>query len=114
MSKVKVTLMEGTAKPVKHSTVTDPRPDTLEWDALCKRCGKCCFDKLVDEEDTLIAMTPCEHLDQETGLCLVYENRFEVCPDCIKLTPENLLTFDWLPDDCGYIVHFRLREDATE
>jgi len=114
MSKVKVTLMKGRTKPSERSAAPDPMPDTPEWDALCNRCGKCCFDKLVDEEDRLIAATPCEHLDQETGLCLVYENRFMVCPECIKLTPKNLPTFDWLPDDCGYVVHFRLRGEDAE
>ena len=114
MSKVKVTLIKGKAKPSEPITAHDPVPGTPEWDALCKKCGKCCFDKLVDEEDNLIAATPCEHLDQETGLCLVYENRFTVCPDCIKLTLENLPTFDWLPDDCGYVEYFKLREKNKE
>lgn len=30
------------------------------------------------------------------------ERRFEFEPDCIKLTRENLPTFEWLPMTCAY------------
>ena len=34
--------------------------------------------------------------------CRNYERRFEFEPDCIKLTRENLPTFEWLPMTCAY------------
>lgn len=115
MAGIKITLKgksvgDKKAEEKKRSIVTDISPDSEEWEAICNRCGKCCFDKLVDEEDNLIAMTPCVYLDNETKLCTVYEERFQVEADCLKLTPDNILEFDWLPDDCGYITYFRLRE----
>jgi uncharacterized cysteine cluster protein YcgN (CxxCxxCC family) len=116
MARVKITLRgaenKGDSKTakVKETLVTDIPPDSEKWEAICNRCGKCCFDKLVDEDDNLISISPCIYLDDETGLCTVYENRFEVEAECLKLTPENILEFDWLPDDCAYIKFFRLRE----
>ena len=118
MARVKITLKGGAVRDNvsdeeavkgKGSVVTDISPDSEEWEAICNRCGKCCFDKLVDEDDNLISISPCIYLDDDTGLCTVYERRFEVEADCLKLTPDNILDFDWLPDDCGYIKYFKLR-----
>ncbi|MDU3303867.1 MAG: cysteine cluster protein YcgN, partial [Enterobacter ludwigii] len=38
----------------------------------------------------------------KTCQCRNYERRFEYEPDCIKLTRENLPTFEWLPHTCAY------------
>jgi uncharacterized cysteine cluster protein YcgN (CxxCxxCC family) len=85
--------------------------ESPEWEAICRRCGECCFERTYDHDDTLLGSTICEFLDPVTRLCNVYERRFEVCHDCIKLTAENLLTFDWLPDTCGYVVRFGIRRN---
>jgi hypothetical protein len=87
----------------------DVVPGSPEWEAICLRCGECCFEQLYDQDDTLLASTMCEFLDSATRLCTVYERRFEICHDCIKLTDKNLPTFDWLPDTCGYVVRFGVR-----
>jgi hypothetical protein len=89
--------------------VIDVEPGSPEWEAICRRCGECCFELVYDEDDILISSTMCEFLDPETRMCRVYETRFEVCHDCIKLTGDNLPRFDWLPDTCGYVMRFRLR-----
>ena len=58
-----------------------------QWEAICKRCGRCCYEK-VDLGGGIIHYTdePCVHLDTETNLCKVYDKRDEVEPDCITLT----------------------------
>jgi uncharacterized cysteine cluster protein YcgN (CxxCxxCC family) len=112
--KVDVNFLKKVLERKNRRVATDIVPGSPEWEAICRRCGRCCFDKLVDENDNLISMTPCRYLDQETNRCTVYENRFEKEPDCIRLTPENLLDFDWLPDDCGYVVYFGLRKKKNE
>lgn len=94
--------------------VIDVEPGTPEWEALCLRCGQCCFELTYDEDDVLMASTMCEFLDPETRLCMVYETRFEVCHDCIKLTDRNLPGFDWLPETCGYVTRFGIRREKKE
>ena len=114
MAKILLSLMRA-IRPKEANTsangrpIIDIRPDTPEWEALCRRCGECCYELVFDEDDKLTASTICEYLDPDTRVCRVYDNRFEVCHDCIKLTAENLPTFDWLPETCGYVVRFGIR-----
>jgi len=85
--------------------------DREEWEAICRRCGKCCYEK-VDLGGGIIRYTdePCDQLDTETGLCRVYETRHEVEPDCISLTEELVRTLRWLPPDCAYLEYVRHKE----
>ncbi len=92
----------------------DVEPGSPDWEAICNRCGECCFEQLFDQDDKLLASTMCEYLDPVTRLCTVYERRFEICDDCIKLTDKNLPNFDWLPDTCGYVVRFGIRNKGKK
>ena len=40
----------------------------------------------------------------DSGLCACkdYQNRSDKVPDCVRLTPENVRTLNWLPPSCGY------------
>ena len=82
-----------------------------QWEAICKRCGKCCYEK-VDLGAGVIRYTdePCVHLDTETNLCKVYNNRHEVEPDCICLTEDLVRTLTWLPEDCAYAEYIRFQD----
>lgn len=76
-----------------------------EWESLCDGCGQCCLNKLIDEDTDEIYFTnvACDQLNLKTCLqCRNYERRFELEEDCIKLTRENLVTFEWLPPTCAY------------
>src|SRR5699024_4850702 len=75
-----------------------------EWEALCDGCGQCCLNKLIDDETEEIYYTnvACNQLDLKQCHCRHYANRFEVEPDCINLTLENLATISWLPETCAY------------
>jgi len=76
-----------------------------EWESLCDRCGRCCLVKLEHEETNELACTnlSCSQLDLETISCRSYENRQEVVPTCMVLTPEKLKTsLHFVPDTCAY------------
>src|SRR5690554_4230553 len=75
-----------------------------EWESLCDGCGRCCLNKLEDEDTGEIFWTyvACKLLDDETCRCSDYEHRRDHVPDCIKLTPETVRSLTWLPPTCGY------------
>ncbi len=76
----------------------------VEWEALCDGCGRCCLMKLEDEDtgDIYVSDVRCQLLDGESCKCSDYPNRLKLVPDCIKLTPENVRTIEWIPKTCAY------------
>jgi uncharacterized cysteine cluster protein YcgN (CxxCxxCC family) len=74
-----------------------------DWEELCERCGTCCFEKIEDEHGRIFfTLTPCRYLDVVTRQCKVYERRFKINPECIKLTPALVEQLHWLHDNCAY------------
>ena len=75
-----------------------------EWESLCDGCGRCCLVKLEDEDDGTIHFTDigCRLLDGQTCRCRNYTNRTAQVDDCVRLTPENLASLNWLPPTCAY------------
>ena len=75
-----------------------------EWDSLCDKCGLCCLEKLEDSDTGQIEITSvaCRFLNILDCSCIVYEERFEIEPDCLKLNPKNIGDFKWLPETCAY------------
>ncbi|EYD72665.1 YcgN family cysteine cluster protein [Limimaricola hongkongensis] len=85
--------------------------DKTEWEALCDGCGKCCLNKIEDEDTGEVALTrvACRLLDGATCRCTKYETRHKYVPECIVLTPEKIAeTMYWLPETCAY----RLRAEG--
>ena len=83
-----------------------------EWEALCDGCGKCCLNKLEDEDSGAVALTrvACRLLDDATCRCAHYDNRHQFVPDCIVLKPSTIADhLYWLPQTCAY----RLVQDGT-
>lgn len=80
--------------------------DEAEWEALCDGCGRCCLNKLEDEETGEIFWTnvACRLLDPETCRCSHYPNRHDFVPDCVRLDVEEVVsqTYTWLPPSCAY------------
>ena len=76
-----------------------------EWEALCDGCGKCCLNKLEDEESGEVALTrvACRLLDDATCRCAHYDTRHQFVPDCIVLKPSNIEEhLYWIPQTCAY------------
>ncbi|CUV65780.1 conserved hypothetical protein [Sulfurovum sp. enrichment culture clone C5] len=74
-----------------------------EWEALCDNCGLCCLHRVILDDDS-IAMTcvVCKNYDLKNKRCADYKNRFEIVPECIKLTLDKVAIYDWLPSTCAY------------
>ncbi len=100
--------------PAPDDTTQDARPfwrrKTLrhmteaEWESLCDGCGKCCLNKLQDEDTGALAFTnvACDLLDPVSCRCRDYANRWDFVPDCVKLVPAMVHRLAWLPSTCAY------------
>jgi uncharacterized cysteine cluster protein YcgN (CxxCxxCC family) len=88
---------EFLAKPLAEMT-------EAEWESLCDGCGLCCQLRVEDEDTGEITLSnaACRLLCLETNQCSDYANRKAKVPDCVKVTPDNVLELYWLPITCGY------------
>jgi uncharacterized cysteine cluster protein YcgN (CxxCxxCC family) len=75
-----------------------------EWESLCDGCARCCLEKLEDEDTGRIYFTHvgCRLLDAASCQCRDYPNRSAKVPDCVRLTPDNVRSLNWLPPSCAY------------
>ncbi len=83
-----------------------------EWESLCDGCGRCCLNKLEDEDtgEFHYTKTACKLLDLGTCRCTDYPNRAARVPDCVTLTPATVGQLGWLPQTCAY----RLLDEGKE
>lgn len=75
-----------------------------EWESLCDGCGRCCLNKIEDDDTGRIYLTKvaCKMLDTRSCQCRDYPNRQAHVSDCIQIDPEQVRTLSWLPPTCGY------------
>jgi uncharacterized protein len=75
-----------------------------EWESLCDGCGRCCLNKLIDEDTNATVFTDvgCKLLDGESCRCRDYGHRQSKVKDCVRLTPRNVRRLKWLPPTCAY------------
>ncbi|MCW8858561.1 MAG: hypothetical protein OQK97_02510 [Deltaproteobacteria bacterium] len=78
---------------------------TADWEAICERCGRCCYEKYDYRGKIFYTNTPCRFLDTTTRQCRIYGQRSDLHPDCARLSPE-LARSGILPDDCPYAKIF--------
>ena len=89
-----------------------PEMTDAEWESLCDGCGRCCLNKLEDEDtgDVYLTRVACRLLDGETCRCRDYANRFDRVPECIDLSPAKVGELGWLPPTCAYRLVAEHRE----
>ncbi len=77
-----------------------------EWESICDGCGICCLEKLEYEDTGEVEYTSvsCRYLETHHCRCEVYNDRFSSAPDCLTITPENVILLTWLPDTCAYRI----------
>lgn len=75
-----------------------------EWESLCDGCGRCCMQKLEDDETGEIHFTrvACRLLDTTTCRCRDYATRFRQVEDCLSVRPLDAQKLSWLPSTCAY------------
>ena len=86
----------------QRKTLTDM--SRAEWESLCDGCGRCCLHKLEDADSGELYFTnvACRLLDLRTCRCRHYADRHRRVPDCVRLTPERIAEYRWLPSTCAY------------
>ncbi len=92
-------------RPRFWETVPLAEMTTEEWEAVCDGCGKCCLNKLEDEETGEIAFTrvACRLFDDATCRCTNYAERKRLVPECVVLTLRSLPEISsWMPRSCAY------------
>ena len=90
-----------------RSTPLEEMSET-QWESLCDGCALCCLHKVEDEETEQVYYTSvvCHLLDLENMFCTEYETRCSLVPQCVKLRPEDVEEFHWLPRTCTYrLIH---------
>ena len=95
--------MSTEARPFWEVKALDDMSDS-EWESLCDGCGRCCLQKLEDEDTGQIHFTrvSCRLLDISSCRCSDYENRFSKVPDCLSVRPITAEKLSWLPETCAY------------
>lgn len=79
----------------------------IEWESLCDGCGRCCLNKLEDEDTGEIFFTraACHLLDIDHCRCTNYLQRQVEVPTCLNLA-QGFSQFQWLPKTCAYrLIH---------
>lgn len=89
----------------RSKSLTEMTP--TEWEMLCDGCALCCLHKIEDEDTNEVFYTTVVcHLMDDQCRCTQYERRCELVPSCVKLRPEDVESFHWLPPSCAYrLIH---------
>ena len=88
----------------------------MKWEDICSRCSLCCHEKIIDGDYLIISDITCDYLDTVSGLCTVYEKRFEKCERCMKVNLFRACFASYLPPGCQYVLwakkhHIRFAKD---
>ncbi len=82
-----------------------------EWEAICERCGRCCYEKYEYRDKIFYSKAACRYLDLKNNSCKVYADRTRHQPECAQLTPE-LVRAGILPEDCPYVRRIKEESDS--
>jgi len=73
-----------------------------QWENICRRCGRCCYEKIEYLGKIYLTNTPCEYLDLATNECTVYLQRCQKKQGCVALN-EKIIAMGVLPGSCAYV-----------
>lgn len=75
-----------------------------QWERLCDGCGRCCLNKLEDEEsgELFYTLVACRLLDLQRCRCRDYPNRLQRVRECLLLGPDRLDLVPLMPSSCAY------------
>jgi hypothetical protein len=75
-----------------------------EWESLCDGCGQCCLIRFEDSETGAVGTTSvvCRLFEVESCRCSRYSERHHLVQDCVRLDPDSVSDFSWLPKTCAY------------
>lgn len=90
---------------VMKQNPSDIKPRSREWEVICQRCGRCCYEKYDYRGTIHYTKTPCEFFNPATRRCRVYARRQQLQPGCAQLTIV-LIQRGILPKDCPYVRQF--------
>jgi uncharacterized protein len=83
----------------------------VQWEAICRRCGRCCYEKEPLADGTVVYHdTHCSQLGDDNE-CAVYADRFEAEPHCNQVTAAVVREGRIIPASCAYV---RLYEELLE
>ncbi|MDZ7814454.1 MAG: hypothetical protein U5N86_00155 [Planctomycetota bacterium] len=74
-------------------------------ESLCEKCGRCCHAKVLVDGVVYFTRGHCRFLDAASGLCSVYDRRFELNNECIPVA--RAVQLGALPGDCPYVPNRR-------
>ena len=94
----------GPATPPFWETKPLAEMSEAEWESLCDGCGRCCLQKLEDEDTGEVHFTrvACRLLDTATCRCRDYAVRRRRVEDCLDVAPLTAEKRGWLPASCAY------------
>jgi uncharacterized cysteine cluster protein YcgN (CxxCxxCC family) len=86
----------------KTKSLAEMTPD--EWELLCDGCARCCLHKVEykDTGEVFYTNVSCRLLDTYHCRCTAYEERLNLVPTCLVMTPAKAAELEWLPETCGY------------
>ena len=75
-----------------------------DWENTCRQCGRCCFMNMNYFDQFTISYlsddAKCKNL-QDDNTCAVYDNRFELSPNCCHIS--RAVEEGFAPDGCSYM-----------
>jgi len=83
---------EPDLRPPAHQTYSEE---------ACRKCGRCCFEKIIVNNEVFCTSVPCAYLDSATRRCSIYPDRFKLNPHC--LTVSQGIEFRAFPAYCPYV-----------
>lgn len=97
----------GSRRKSKQGTVAAEVPAGVSveaFEALCNRCGKCCYQKVIIGRTVVITPFPCRFLDIQKRVCTVYDERKQKNPRCLGVVQG--LRVSAFPEDCPYVKKY--------